>query len=135
MSESNNNNANADGVANTVQNLPVGNGTVAGKPGAAKSSESEKPASSKPHLVIKIRDQDNNELNFKVKPTTKFAKIFESFCKQLQKSRGDVRFLLDDQRIAEDKCPQDYEMEDGDVIDCYVAQIGGRASGSQCRGW
>lgn len=36
-----------------------------------------------------------------------------------------VRFLYDGERVQQHQTPQSVEMEEGDVIDCVIEQLGG----------
>lgn len=45
-------------------------------------------------------------IEFKVKRTTKFSKIFDAFCGRLNIKKKDVRFVFDGQRIEENQTPK-----------------------------
>eukprot|EP00740_Mantoniella_antarctica_P006241 CAMPEP_0181363246 /NCGR_PEP_ID=MMETSP1106-20121128/8588_1 /TAXON_ID=81844 /ORGANISM="Mantoniella antarctica, Strain SL-175" /LENGTH=93 /DNA_ID=CAMNT_0023477555 /DNA_START=41 /DNA_END=322 /DNA_ORIENTATION=- len=77
------------------------------------------------HINLKVKDQDNSEVHFKVRQTTKFQKIFDAFCSRKALSSDSVRFLFDGQRINPNMTPKDLEMEDGDSIDAMMEQVGG----------
>ncbi len=70
--------------------------------------------------------QDGTEVHFKVRPTTKFSKVFEAYCQRKSLQMNAVRFLVDGQRVRTDQMPQDLDMEDGDCIDAMMEQVGGR---------
>ncbi|KAI7839140.1 hypothetical protein COHA_007143 [Chlorella ohadii] len=67
-------------------------------------------------LQLKVRSQDGNELTFK---------IFNAYCKQAGLDQDLLRFVYDQQRLRQEQTPADLEMEDGDVIDVMVQQLGG----------
>mmetsp|Transcript_17670 Transcript_17670/g.34224 ORF Transcript_17670/g.34224 Transcript_17670/m.34224 type:complete len:114 (+) Transcript_17670:1443-1784(+) len=70
--------------------------------------------------------QDNNEVHFKVKKTTKFEKIMEAFCKKKGVDKANTRFIFDGQRINGQQTPNDLDMEDDDTIEVMMEQVGGR---------
>lgn len=77
------------------------------------------------HLSLKVKSQDGNEVYFKVKRTTTFAKVMNAYCKKVGADQDQVRFLFDGQRLRPEQTPQDLEMEDEDEIDAMVQQTGG----------
>mmetsp|Transcript_5941 Transcript_5941/g.26295 ORF Transcript_5941/g.26295 Transcript_5941/m.26295 type:complete len:93 (+) Transcript_5941:62-340(+) len=90
------------------------------------AEEEEKKGEDKgDHINLKVKDQDNSEVHFKVRQTTKFEKIFTAFCSRKSLQPGAVRFLFDGQRINPTQTPQDLDMEDGDSIDAMMEQVGG----------
>ncbi len=50
------------------------------------------------HLNIKVTD-NNNEVFFKIKRSTKLEKLMNAFCDRQGKSMTTVRFLFDGQRV------------------------------------
>lgn len=76
-------------------------------------------------MSIKVKDRDNNEVLFKVKPTTKFSKMFDAFCSKMKINVDDVRFLFDGARLRGEQCPNDVAMEDEDEVDCFAFMTGG----------
>ncbi|KAL4422599.1 hypothetical protein ABPG75_008796 [Micractinium tetrahymenae] len=83
-------------------------------------------------LQIKIRSSDGNELTFKVRGRTPFQKIFDTYGKKTGQDANLLRFVFDSQRLRIEQCPLDLDMENGDVIDAMVEQLGGggHSSGS-----
>mmetsp|Transcript_5873 Transcript_5873/g.10176 ORF Transcript_5873/g.10176 Transcript_5873/m.10176 type:complete len:109 (-) Transcript_5873:353-679(-) len=77
-------------------------------------------------ISLKVKDQDNNEVHFKVKLTTKFDKIFNAFCEKRGISREHTRFIFDGNRLTGQQTPKDLEMEDEDCIEVFLEQVGGR---------
>ena len=93
-------------------------------PGAEQEPKVEgarKPA----QLCIKIKNQQHEELDFKIKTTTKLSKVFENYCTRRQIDHHSVRFFLDNIRIQDDDTAERLEMEDGDEIQCHLEQLGG----------
>ncbi|EEH57334.1 uncharacterized protein MICPUCDRAFT_33538 [Micromonas pusilla CCMP1545] len=77
------------------------------------------------HINLKVKDQDNSEVHFKVRQTTKFSKIFDAFCARKSLQPDSVRFLFDGQRVNANMTPKDLDMEDGDSLDAMMEQVGG----------
>lgn len=77
------------------------------------------------HINIKVRDMDNNEVHFKVRPSTKFSKVFDAYCQRKALQPNAVRFLMDGERLRPDQTPEEMDMEDGDCIDAMMEQVGG----------
>ncbi|KAJ2778420.1 SUMO protein smt3 [Coemansia javaensis] len=78
------------------------------------------------HISIKVASSDNSEIMFKIKRTTKLAKLMQAYCTRTGKSPDSVRFLADGERISGDSTPDTLGLEDGDTIDVMTEQIGGR---------
>lgn len=56
------------------------------------------------HLNIKVTD-NNNEVFFKIKRTTKLEKLMSAFCDRQGKSLNSVRFLFEGQRVQPSDTP------------------------------
>jgi len=63
----------------------------------------EKPAGE--HINVKVTD-NNNEIFFKIKRTTPLGKLMNAFCERTGKSKTNLRFLFDGQRLNEDDTPE-----------------------------
>lgn len=61
------------------------------------------PANSE-HLNIKVTD-NNNEVFFKIKRSTKLEKLMNAFCERQGKSPNSVRFLFDGTRVQPTDTP------------------------------
>jgi hypothetical protein len=79
-------------------------------------------------LSINIKDQQENEVFFKIKTTTRLGKVFDSYCERQEVGRRSVRFLLDGDRIQDTDTPESLEIEDGDMIQCVLEQTGGEGT-------
>lgn len=77
------------------------------------------------HINIKVRGQGGDEIQFKLKKTTPLKKLMTAYCERQGKAPNSVRFLYDGQRIDGELTPQDFNMEDDDIIDAELEQIGG----------
>ncbi|KAG2447318.1 hypothetical protein HYH02_007648 [Chlamydomonas schloesseri] len=76
-------------------------------------------------INLVVKDQTGNEVHFKVKMKTRLEKVFNAYCNKKGVDPGSVRFLFDGQRIANESTPEQLDMQDGDVLDCVIEQVGG----------
>jgi small ubiquitin-related modifier len=77
------------------------------------------------HINITVKTQNNESVQFKIKRTTPFKKVFKAFAEKQGKPEASLKFSFDGNRIEPDVTPNDLEMEDGDSIDAMVEQTGG----------
>ncbi|KAJ7163919.1 ubiquitin-related domain-containing protein [Mycena crocata] len=85
---------------------------------------SQEPEDVKPKLNLNIT-YEGNQITVKVKPNTKFAKIFQAAEQRFGKESGTFKFVHEGKRIGKDETPADLDIEDGDQIDCFLEQLGG----------
>ncbi|EFQ29218.1 ubiquitin-like protein-NEDD8-like protein RUB3 [Colletotrichum spaethianum] len=76
------------------------------------------------HLNIKVTD-NNNEVFFKIKRSTKLDKLMTAFCERQGKAMNSVRFLFEGQRVQPTDTPDTLEMADGDTLEVHQEQVGG----------
>ncbi|CAI4217685.1 unnamed protein product [Parascedosporium putredinis] len=76
------------------------------------------------HLNIKVTD-NNNEVFFKIKRSTKLEKLMSAFCDRQGKNMASVRFLFEGQRVQPTDTPDTLEMQDGDTLEVHQEQVGG----------
>lgn len=76
-------------------------------------------------ITLKVRDQTQEEMMFKVKKGTKMSKIFSAYAQRKGVDMKQLRFTYDGNRVTADDTPKMLEMEDGDQIDSYIEQLGG----------
>lgn len=102
-------------------------------------AQAEAPTASE-HLNIKVTD-NNNEVFFKIKRSTKLDKLMNAFCDRQGKDPRTVRFLFDGTRVTAQDTPDSVirsfansrlsannyqlEMNDGDTLEVHQEQIGG----------
>ncbi|RDW83448.1 hypothetical protein BP5796_04939 [Coleophoma crateriformis] len=84
----------------------------------------EKETKSEP-MAINVKDSNGNEILFKVRPQTKFEKLFTAYCDRQGQKVGTCRFYFDGSRLLNHESPLDKEMIDGDTIDVFQEQTGG----------
>lgn len=96
--------------------------------GSNETPRNEPPVAKKekqPAISLTVKGQDGTEVVFKVKPTTLFEKVFAAYCDKKAVSRESVIFLCDGERVKADQTPEGIGMEDGDMIDAMIHQVGG----------
>lgn len=76
-------------------------------------------------IQVVVKDQDGGVVQFKVKSTTKFIKIFKAYCQKKALDMAAVRFIFDGLRITENSTPADIGLENEDVIEAMQEQVGG----------
>ncbi|KAI0136266.1 ubiquitin-related domain-containing protein [Xylariales sp. AK1849] len=91
--------------------------------GSPAGERSEAPAGAE-HLNIKVTD-NNNEVFFKIKRTTKLEKLMSAFCERQGKNLNSVRFLFEGQRVQPTDTPDTLEMQDSDTLEVHQEQVGG----------
>lgn len=94
-----------------------------GSPSQPGGAEPPAPPTSE-HLNIKVTD-NNNEVFFKIKRSTKLEKLMTAFCERQGKSLSSVRFLFEGQRVQPQDTPDTLEMQDGDTLEVHQEQVGG----------
>ena len=75
-------------------------------------------------INLKVVTQDGNEIYFKVRRNVRLQTLMHAFCNRQGVTMGSVRFLFDGNRINDMQTPSQLEMEDGDIIDVMVEQMG-----------
>ncbi|KAL6791645.1 ubiquitin-related domain-containing protein [Trichoderma sp. SZMC 28012] len=90
--------------------------------------DGQAPPPNTEHLNIKVTD-NNNEVFFKIKRSTKLEKLMTAFCERQGKSLNSVRFLFDGTRVQPTDTPDALEMADGDTLEVHQEQVGGSLRG------
>lgn len=62
---------------------------------------------------------------FKISKTTTMKKLMDTYCKKLGVMPNSFRFLFNGERLKDDDTPQSLQMENDDIIDAMLQQIGG----------
>ncbi|KAG2355818.1 hypothetical protein BDR07DRAFT_502780 [Suillus spraguei] len=82
----------------------------------------------KPKLSLVI-NYEGTQITVKVKHNMAFKKIFDAaedvHQKRFGKEPGTFKFTYDGKRLRAENTPVDMEMEDGDIIDAHLEQLGG----------
>ncbi|KAI0052225.1 ubiquitin-like protein [Auriscalpium vulgare] len=88
---------------------------------------SAEPEDAKPKLTITI-NYEGKLVTVKVKASMQFKKIFEVAEKRFQKDPGTFKFVFEGERVQPEDTPASLNMEEGDVIDAHLEQLGGATS-------
>lgn len=75
-----------------------------GSPGQPGAGDAAPPPPPTEHLNIKVTD-NNNEVFFKIKRSTKLEKLMTAFCERQGKTPASVRFLFEGQRVQPSDTP------------------------------
>ena len=90
-----------------------------------EGAKAEKAAGGNDQISLKVVTQDSTEIFFKIKRQTPLRKLMEAFCNKQGLNINNVRFLSDGVRITGEKSAADLGLENDDVIDAMMNQIGG----------
>ncbi|ORY49981.1 ubiquitin-like protein [Rhizoclosmatium globosum] len=85
----------------------------------------EEPAEGVQHINLKVLGSDGNEIAFKIKRTTPLSKLMDAYSNKTGVDPRSVRFLLDGTRLNGTDTPDSLDMEEGDVIQTTINQVGG----------
>ncbi|KIL00171.1 hypothetical protein PAXRUDRAFT_821965 [Paxillus rubicundulus Ve08.2h10] len=85
---------------------------------------SQEPEDVKPKLNLVI-NFEGQHITVKVKPNMPFRKIFEAAEKRFGKDSGTFKFVFEGQRLNAEHTPGGSGLEDGDMIDAVLEQLGG----------
>lgn len=89
-------------------------------------SEKGSPKKEDEQLTIRLVDQNKEEIQFKVKKTTKLSKVFEAYATRKGVDRRSIRFQFDGENVSNEDTPKLLEMEDQDIIQVMLEQLGGK---------
>ena len=77
-------------------------------------------------IHIKVKSQDAEELNFKIKRNTPLKKLMEKYIEKMGiKDMTTVNFLYEGEKIHANSTPERLGMNDGDEIEVTKIQVGG----------
>ena len=68
--------------------------------------------------------QDGCIIHFKIKKTMQLKNLMEAYCERMSLLMDQIRFLFDGNRLFETDIPDEVGMEDGDVINAILRQVG-----------
>lgn len=88
-------------------------------------ADDAKPAGDEQPITLRVVESSGDEISFKVKKTTKMSKIFEAYASRKGVSVEMVRFMFDGNRMNAEDTPKMLEMEDNDIINVVLQQVGG----------
>jgi len=76
-------------------------------------------------LTVRVKDQTDNTVLFKMKKDAQMKKIFGAYAQQIGAQPNNLKFVYDGQRVKETDTPKMLEMEDNDEIQAVLEQTGG----------
>lgn len=77
-------------------------------------------------ILLQIKSQGNlPELTFKTKLDKQFEKMFDTYYKRSGAAQDSIRFIFDGQRLNGNQTPKELDMQDNDIIDAVIQQVGG----------
>lgn len=91
-------------------------------PASVEKVESSEPAE---FINIRVMDQRSGEVEFKLRKTTPFSKLFAAYAERQALLPNTLRYLFDGNRLRGEQTPKSVDMEEGDMVDAVVAQVGG----------
>lgn len=95
---------------------------------ASENKTENQEATNPEHINLKVMGQDGNIVQFKIKRHTALKKLMSTYCERAGLALQTIRFSFDGTRINESDTPKSLDMEDGDTIEVFQQQSGGKAS-------
>ncbi|CAD7961521.1 unnamed protein product [Amoebophrya sp. A120] len=74
---------------------------------------------------LRVRNSTGGEVSFKIKKHSTLKKLMEAYCQRIGTRIGEVRFMVDGERVGENDTPDALGLHDDDLIDVAVEQTGG----------
>lgn len=90
--------------------------------------ESMVPPLNPDQITLRVVSQDGGEVLFRTKKTTPLERLMKAYCNRMAVSMNAIRFLFDGNRIQNDFTPEQLGMQDRDMIDVVLQQVGGTSS-------
>jgi len=81
----------------------------------------------KPEKIGIVVDYQGEHLKLQLKSATSLRKVFEAAAKKFNKDLAALRFTFDGNRLQSEDTPDSVGLEEGDVIDAHLEQLGGAA--------
>ena len=75
-------------------------------------------------VSLKVRGQDGTEVFFKIKRRSPLKKLCDVYAQRQGGTANAYRFIFDGNRITETQTPADLQMENDEVIDAMLEQVG-----------
>ena len=81
------------------------------------------------HVNLKVLDSAGNATQFKIKTHTALKKLMSTYCERAGLDPQSVRFTFDGRRVNAGDTAQDLGLEEGDNLEVFQEQQGGKRSG------
>lgn len=77
-------------------------------------------------ITLKVTDEQDNAMQFRVKPSTTLKKIFDHFASKQAVARSELRFYHNGNKLKDDDTPKNLGLAEGDTIEVLKQQVGGQ---------
>ncbi|KAK5174632.1 uncharacterized protein LTR77_001713 [Saxophila tyrrhenica] len=77
-------------------------------------------------VALRVRDLTGFEMEVKMMNITPFSFLMEQYATKAWRKMSDLRFLLDEEKLLKTETPKKLDLSNGDLIDVYFEQLGGR---------
>lgn len=77
------------------------------------------------YINLFIKQQNGQGLNVKIKPLTRFAKMFDTYTSKTGLDMKSIRFTFEGERLSGESTAKSAGLIDGDIIDVLQEQTGG----------
>ena len=91
-----------------------------------KGEEAKGEGAKGEHLNIKVKDQNGNEVFFRMRKGAPLKKLMTAYCERQGVQENQIKFLYDGVRLMPEMTPASRDMEDGDEVDAMIPMLGGR---------
>ena len=75
-------------------------------------------------INIKVKGPDGSEVFFKIKWNTVMRALMEAYCQRSGFDKQGIHFLFEGERIQAYNTPDELDMDEGDVVDAMLMQVG-----------
>ncbi|KAF2073662.1 hypothetical protein CYY_005012 [Polysphondylium violaceum] len=89
------------------------------------NEEVKKEGGDQEQINIKVLDSNGGEVFFKIKKTTPLKKLMDAYSSKKGVNPSSLRFLYEGNRIDYENTPKQLNMENDDIIDVTIMQVGG----------
>ncbi|KAK2640345.1 hypothetical protein Ddye_028140 [Dipteronia dyeriana] len=79
------------------------------------------------HITLRVKDQDQNEVFFRIKKSAPLKMLMDGYCVRKRVPLDTFVLMIDNRRLRPEQTPNEVGLEDGDEIDAFTHQVGGRA--------
>lgn len=114
---------------------PTGNGTPPPPPTPTNAPTAPEPQPEAAQLNLTFSDSTGNSVSFKMKRSMKLGKAMNAFSAKVQRDISQLRFLFEGERLRPEDTPDMKQMEDSDIVDVHMEQIGGTSSFEDWDDW
>ncbi|KAL3136685.1 hypothetical protein ABBQ38_005921 [Trebouxia sp. C0009 RCD-2024] len=95
-------------------------------PAASTSADVKPDLDQTEHITLHFVSQERHPVPIKVRRTTPFEKMFVAYRNKFSLSEGDVRFVVEGQRVKPFHTPAHHHLNDGDEVEAILEMVGGQ---------